>query len=463
MIWVLFLVLVGNAEPAAEEVEPGLVEFPNAELGAYIDEALANHPRVAQRQSEYEAAFERIAQVKSLENPKLTYGQFLQSETTRAKVGLSQHFPWFGTLEARGNRAAAEARAAAMRVEAARNAVRYSVEEAYYAYAFLRERLDVLRSQAAVLAYIEDVIEAKLALGLADEDELLRVSMESTELEDEIRRLVELRPAMAAQLAAALGRMSPDNLDWPEPLGLPSEPPPAPIVAARIKAANPELLALAEREHAFVEAERAARKAGWPDFTLSLEWTGVSKPRKNRPDRPYPATLNAASRLLSVAAGNTNLVPRNAAIDAYALATTREPMAYSNGGEDNVMVAITVGLPIWRKKVNAGVAEAQRRQSALRHEASAAFLELDSRARMVRYEATDASKRLSLYRDSLLPQAERTYESLLGKYSVGAPGKSLTGVLDVLEEWLSFQIEAARARRDWRRANAELAFLMAGD
>jgi len=444
------------------DVRPPEFYAPNQELREYMLEAARNHPGLRARHDEWLAALERIPQVTSLDDPMLTYGQFLQSETSRFKVMLSQKFPWFGTLRARGDRAAAEADAALARFYTERNRVFADVKQAYFEYGFLKERLRVTESQADVVQYVEDVVHAKLSLGLATEDDVLRVSIEKAKLEDLYASLLQMRPALAARLNETLGCEVCGERPWPQEAELPPPLPPAPVILARIRVANPELTVFDHMIESRRKQAELARKSGFPNLQLGIEYVSMSKPRQVRPDRPYPASLNAANRVLSTVTGATPFSPLNAGIDAYALGTAGEPMAYSDGGEDNVMVSLSATLPIWRKRIRAGIEEGRLLESATKHARRRRTLALDSAAQMTVFNVEDAQRRRLLYRETLIPQAQRTYEGLQTRYATGALGSDLLDVLESVRTLLEFGLEEARAVRDWQVAAAELESLMGG-
>jgi hypothetical protein len=75
------------------------------ELSSYLQTAAENNPGLKARFNEYMAALEIAPQVKSLPDPQLAFGYFIQPVETRVgpqqfKISASQMFPWFGTLKA---------------------------------------------------------------------------------------------------------------------------------------------------------------------------------------------------------------------------------------------------------------------------------------------------------------------------------------------------------------------------
>lgn len=459
--FVLTAVLLA-ADPQPPAVDPGAFHAGNEELAAYLLEAARANPALEQRYAQWQAALERVPQAASLDDPTLSYGQFLLSDTNRFRVAVAQKFPWFGTLRARSDRAAAEAEAAWTRLVAERNRVYADVKRAWFDYAWLRDRIAVTEAQLELLVYIADVAESRLSLGLAYDDEVLRVSMTRGEMQDRLEQLRGLRPVFNAELAAALGRADGELLPWPQDAAFAPEPPAADALVVLAHTANPDLAVFDHLLESRRKAVELARKKGYPGFTLGVEFVSISKPRKIRPDRPYPATLNAANRLANTLAGNTAFSPTNVAIDSYALATSREPMAYSDGGDDNLMVSLTVNVPLWRKKVRAGIAEARHLEHATAHEQRRTELDLAAAVRRAHFEREDAIRRQALYGESLLPQARQTYESLQERYAAGFFEASFIDVMESVDRILQFELERVRAVRDRHVAEADLEYLAGG-
>ena len=80
-------------------------------LDTYLQIAADNNPGLQSKYKEFEAALQKIPQVNALPDPSFSFGYFISPVETRvgpqrAKFSLSQLFPWFGTLEAKGDAAA---------------------------------------------------------------------------------------------------------------------------------------------------------------------------------------------------------------------------------------------------------------------------------------------------------------------------------------------------------------------
>jgi len=442
---------------ATADVAPPAFSAANDELAAYLAEAGENHPALRARYSEWRAALERIPQATSLDDPMFTYGQFVQSDFNRFKLGLAQKFPWFGTLRTRGDKAAAEADAALERFYSVRNKVFAEVKAAYFEYGFLGERIRVTEAQVEILRYMEDVVRSKYSLGMAGEDDLLRVEIERAKVQDRLDGLSQLRPALAAKLAETVGRQAVDVLPWPQAADLPSPPPSIEAVLARVREANPDLAVLDRLVESHEKQAALAARKGRPDMTLELEYLSISRPRQIRPDRPFPSSLYGARRLLT----GTTAGAAGALIDLYSVAYADEPMSYGSGGDDNIMLSLRLNLPIWRKRIRAGIREAQLKREATEHEKRRKTLALDSAAHLVLFQVQDARRRFDLYGDVLLPKAQQSYEALQNAYATGARAGFLD-LMDSVQTLLAFDLERLAAARDLHVAAAGLALLMGG-
>ncbi len=79
--------------------------FGQQDLNEYLKIAAENNPGLQVNFNEYMAAMEKVPQVKSLPDPMVAFGYFIQPVETRVgpqewRFNMAQSFPWFGLLEA---------------------------------------------------------------------------------------------------------------------------------------------------------------------------------------------------------------------------------------------------------------------------------------------------------------------------------------------------------------------------
>ncbi len=444
-----FVLAAAAPDTSADTLKPPAFFAANDELRGYLLEAAEKHPTLLARYAEWRTALERIPQVKALPDPEFNYAYFVQSTQSQYQASIMQMFPWFGTRQARGDAAQAEAEAALQRLNDERNRLFATVKRAYFDYALLSERIKAAEAQAKLLQFMEDAVRARYAAGLAMEDELLRMQNEKAMLDNEYQAMQQMRPSVASQLTTALGRAAAEPPEWPQPATLPPAPPPAPAVLAQLRVANPELASMGKMADSRKAMVTEARKMGYPMVGVGLSYEEM----KEMPGMPKSTAvleaLNAGNRL---ATGEMNRI--DALMDVDTLARFRGNVR-SQDAQDDIMVEFKVTLPVWRNKVRAGIAEAEQREAAAHHDQRAAALMLENDARMALYGVEDAQRRLKLYDETLLPQAQRIYESLLGSYASDA-GASFIDLLDSARNLLSFNLERARAVRDLQVSAADL-------
>ena len=441
----------------AADIEPPEFYADNEELGAYLHEAAENHPILEARYEQWRAAMEEIPQVTSLDDPMLSYTQFLQSDQMRFGVMIGQRFPWFGRLAAQGDEAAAEAEAALQRVYVERDALFARVKEAYFEYAYLAQRREVLDKQIELLEIMLESAEPLYAIGRARQDDLFRLEIEITQLMDQYNRIVDMRPAASRRLSEAIGREEREMLPWPEEAEMPPSPPPSSMVAAHIRVANPELTELEHVRESRRHAVEQARLERYPDITFGIGYERMRDPRGPSPIGP---TLDALMSVENLARGNA-MSPLRPLMDLNTIANYPDRVS-DPSMRDNVMVSVEMRIPIQRERIDAGIRQAKARERAARHEERTRQLALDRDGRQALFEVEDAKRRYNLFSDSLIPQAEETFESLERSYISGATDTNLIDVLDTQRMLLDFELEQVGALRDWHVAVAELERLMGG-
>ncbi|MDZ7849196.1 MAG: TolC family protein [Owenweeksia sp.] len=124
-------------------------------LDSYLTQASQNNPGLQAQYTSFEASLERAAQVSGLPNPTLSFGYFIQPVETRvgpqqAKFSLSQMFPWFGSLSAKGDAAAARAQAQYLRFIDAREKLMSEVKSSYYELWQIREMIELERENLRI-------------------------------------------------------------------------------------------------------------------------------------------------------------------------------------------------------------------------------------------------------------------------------------------------------------------------
>jgi outer membrane protein TolC len=362
----LSLLLGPNRADARESDDPA--------LDALVAEALEKSPVLEAAEQSLERARSLPAQAGALPDlwVSLSYqndgwAPSLGSENmTFLRFGFSQDLPYSGKRSLRVDLARRDFEIAEHRVSRARLDVVSSVKRGYYGVLEARGLLELLREEQEIWRQIEGVARARYGVGQGVQQDVIRVQVELTRIE---QRRVELEADMAVSLAslnALLGRAPGELLSATGELALERIDSSLAEILEASRAKSPELLA------ARVAIDRARQSASLAE-------------REKKPD----------FRLMG---------------------------AYMNRGGLPAMweAGVDVRLPLYGEKWDALVEEA--RASLRESELRLASLELVLRVRTEeRYAQLRARERIvDLYENGIIPQDRLSVEAALASYRVGA-------------------------------------------
>jgi outer membrane protein TolC len=126
----------------------------------------------------------------------------------------------------------------------------------------------------------------------------------------------------------------------------------------------------------------------------------------------------------------------------------------ADSGKDAVLVGATIRVPLWQGNYSEDEAAARAQAGAERQMARSQENEARANLEMTLSRVRDAARRVRIYRDTLLPQADSAYQSVLGTYTTGRG--SVAEVLLAQRDLLELRIEIEQARADHARAYAAL-------
>ena len=401
---------------AARPGLPALNE--RARLGDYLTYAALTSPALKAAFERWQAALEKVPQERSLPDPRLTYGYFVQGVETRAgpqqqKLALAQTFPWRGKLDLGTKAASQAAEAARERYESERLALFHAVRDAYYELYYLSRALAIFQENRELLKYIEQVVRTRYATAAAGHSELIRVQIELAKLEDRVQTLTELRGPIVARLNAALNRPAAAEVPWPG--SIPEERIQATDeeILAWAASANPALKALGHEVDARRYGVLLARKGYYPDLTLGLEYIQTGH-------AGMPGSVDS--------------------------------------GKDPVIATISVNLPVWQGKYQA----AEREAAAQLRVAQSVKLQrqnaLNAEIKRVLYELGDAERKIDLYAATLLPKARESMKATEAAFRAGTA--TFLDLMDAERVLLEFELSRERALANYAQRLAELEMLV---
>lgn len=404
-----------NAASIAAADEPSsTAPMLNGSLRHYVAFALARSPELRGSFERWKAETLRISQARRIPEPVIRYSYFIRSIETRVgpqrhRLSLTQSFPWPTALSAGADASSFRARAAQRRFEAEALHVRRAVADAYWRLWLVEEEHRLTMEHDLVLETLAGTVRGRVRTGEASLADLNQVELGIARHHDHHGAHREAERVAAAELLRAIGSdASAEDLvatDMPFE-GLPAEGDETlredALQHPRIEAAT----LMAESSESEARAEAATRA---PSLMAGLDWWVVG-------EAPTPAPVDS--------------------------------------GKDAVSVTAGLSLPLWgpsyRDSMSAARAESAAHMAdrdAAQNAAEAALEEALSRVR-------DAQRRIELYRDTLIPQAETTFQSVLGGYQTGR--STVAAALLAQRDLLELQLDLARSRARHARAWAVL-------
>lgn len=389
----------------------------DATLDDYIQYALLNNPGVEAAYQRWRAAVERVPQARTLPDPRLTYARYIQEVETRVgpqenRLGVQQTLPWFGKLGAKANRAMDRAETERWRFEQAKLALQFRVTDAYAEYYYLGRATLITEENLALMRHFEEVARRRYEVGKATYSDVVKAQVELGTLSDRVRTLEARRPALGSALNTELNRPATTPLPWPRTPEEPRTAYDAPAIRARLREANPELLALSGEIAAAVDDLELTRLRYYPDVTVGVDWIDTGSALMPTPD----------------------------------------------SGKDPVMASISVNIPLWYESYRAAEREAEATLSAAAHAREERHNTLANRLELAIFRYDDARRKISLFRDTLVPKAQQSLQATETAFTTGA-GDFLQ-LLDAQRILLEFQLSAERALTDSVQRDAEIRALL---
>ena len=368
---VVVQLVLGSTPARAQATWPVPVE--DQLLASLIDEALAKNPDVRAARQAQEAAAQRPAQARSLANPMVSvdytndgWSPSLGSmPMTTLGFMASQDLPYPGKRALRGDIASREAGQVEQQTERVGRGIAASVKRAYYGLLLGRNLLDLIRDQEEVWKQIEGVARARYAVGQGAQQDVLRVQVEVTRIE-------QLRAEQEAEAEIRLAELN------------------------RLLARDPN-----------ASLETSARLVLRPvqgSLDQLFTWaTAVSPELKG-------VGLGIERATLAVTLAKKQFRPDFSVQAAY----------MNRGGLDPMwQAAIGISVPLYRKRLSAGLAEADAQLRSTQSVIESIRLQLRFRTqeRLIQLKTTE--RVATLYGEGIVPQDRMSVEAALANYQTG--------------------------------------------
>jgi outer membrane protein TolC len=385
-------------------------------LESYLEMAAENNPGLQSKYKEFEAALQRIPQVNALPDPSFSFGYFISPVETRvgpqrAKFSLSQMFPWFGTLEAKGDAAALMAAAKYQSFLEARNNLYFDVAAAYYPLYELQRMQEIEQENIEILESYKTIATRKFENGASPMVDVLRVDIMLKDSRTNLEILNEKEHSLVSTFNNLLNRSENENVIVADTLL--AETVEIEAVKDSLLLRNPTINALDLKTKASKVNEIVAQKQGLPKIGVGLDYVVVGE---------------------------------------------RTDMAVADAGKDVLMPMVSVSIPLFRKKYDAAEKEAQFMQESYAMQKENVLNLLSSEFDRTLFEISQQIDLMELYRE----QVATTRQSLnLLFSSYGNSGKEFEEVLRMQQKLLQYEKLMAKAVAKYHVATARLDYITA--
>lgn len=257
---------------------------PGRDLASLLEYARQNNPELAAMRYEADAAGERVTPVGALPDPKLRVelmdltrmgeqnATLSPSRVGSTKYTLIQEIPWYGKRDLKREIAELDADGAQGRARGVWTDVASQLKTAYAQIFLVRQSETINREILDLMVRLEQVAQARYAGGLAVQQDVIRAQVEQTTMRNDLIMLDNEGKMLRARINMLLSRPANAPLAMPEVL----RPLPTPAVLDyvaledRVRAHNPRLFAEAAAIRSAEKKRELAYKERYPDFMLGV-------------------------------------------------------------------------------------------------------------------------------------------------------------------------------------------------
>ena len=404
--------------PASAEEKAGEEHESLRMLAGYLAEAALQNPELESAFYRWKAALEKVPQVNVPPDPRFTFAYYIESVETRvgpqrARLALTQTFPWFGVLDLKEDIALQEANAAKAQYDALKLKIFYDVKNVFYEYAFLAQAIEITRQDVELVKYLESVARARYRAAATPFSDVIKTQVQLGKLEDRLRTLRDLRRPTMAKLAATLNLPADTEFPWPPSVPVMLVSMSDEEMITELLKNNPQLKRYEHLEAKEKSGVLLAQKEFFPEVTFGIE-TIITGPA---------------------------LVP-----------------SIPDSGKDAVIASATLNIPFWWEKRRAAVREGQAKEQSAERGGAATKQALLSDVQLALYKYRDAQRKIDLYQNALVPKAEESLAVTLEAFQAGI--RSSMDLIDAENSLLEFELSYIRALSEQAQRLAELEMLV---
>lgn len=385
-------------------------------LDDYFREAAENNPGLKASYKDFEAAMQKVPQVSSLPDPNFSFGYFISPVETRvgpqrAKFSLTQMFPWFGTLKARGDAATLQAEAKYQAFLDVRNKLYFEVAAAYFPLYELNKWKQTEQENIDILESYKIIANKNFENGKGAMVDVLRVDIMLKDARTRLNILNDKEKPLLSVFNQLLDRGENENVAVVDSLSI--EDFPEEMERDSLLHRNPVLNELELKTRASKASEEAAQKQGLPNVGVGLDYVVVGQP---------------------------------------------SGMSSPDDGKNALMPMVSVSIPLFRDKYKAAEKEARLMQESFSLKRENVFNSLTSEFDKVNFEMQQQQQLIDLY-DDQIRTIRQSLSLLFSAYRNS--GKEFEEVLRMQQELLQYEKSKATALAEFHIALSKFNYLTA--
>ncbi len=384
-----------------------------SDLQELLKEATEKNPEIIAAKKKWQSAQDIIGARGALPDPQLSFNQYVESVETRVgpikrTYGLKQKLPFYGKRGLKTEIATKEAEALKASYETVRQEVVRHVKIAYYDLFYLSKIIDITDSEKEILKRFEQIATIKYETGKGSQQNILKVQVEISRVEDRRLTLLNRKKTAATRLNALLDRSSDHSLKKP---------------------VQPEF-----RDFFYIKQQliRIAR-----DHSPELK---IGDARIEKSDR-------------ALALAKKDYYP-DLTVGANYIEIDEGPLMVNDNGQDAFNVVLSINVPLWRKKLSSQVRSAAKMVTAQKNVYKSILNQTLFEIEDNFFKIETARETTDLYRNVLIPLSEQSLKSAEVGYITGAV--NFLDLLDADRVLLKIQFGYWKAYTDYLKRIADM-------
>lgn len=387
-------------------------------LQGYQQEAAQNNPELKASFNKYLSELESRPQVGSLPDPEVAFAYFISPVETRvgpqrARISVTQMFPWFGTLSEKRSVSEANAKAQFEQFQEQRNRIFYQMEMIWSDLYELDENIRIAQANLNIINTLLQVSLSRYENGLTSQVDVLRAQIEQEDLKTQIELLKDNRDLMIERFNELRNVDESSEVTIPADLSQLMTSKNKDELRSIIREQNPNLNRLRYREEASKEMVSLADRDGKPSFGIGFDYiaTGERNDVANLPDN----------------------------------------------GKDAFVARASFKIPLFRNKYNAKVQQAELNLNSVQQDIITLENKLETDLLTALRDLNDAQRRFNLYDTKQIQRVEQAINIMMESYSSDA--SDFEEILRLQRKLLEYQLKRIQATADLYMANSYINYL----